>query len=60
MCSAILKPILDRKNIPYIDAAYDGTYQPNLEAIIRTFMYQATQHQQNRLAQSAERQAQSV
>ena len=53
MCSAILKPILDRMNIPYIDAAYDGTYQPNLEAIIRTFMYQATQHQQNRLAQSA-------
>jgi predicted nucleotide-binding protein (sugar kinase/HSP70/actin superfamily) len=51
MCSAILKPILDRMNVPYIDAAYDGTYQPNLEAIIRTFMYQATQHQQNRLAQ---------
>jgi predicted nucleotide-binding protein (sugar kinase/HSP70/actin superfamily) len=51
MCSAILKPILDRMNVPYIDAAYDGTYQPNLEAIIRTFMYQASQHQQNRLAQ---------
>lgn len=53
MCSAILKPILDRMKVPYIDAAYDGTYQPNLEAIIRTFMYQASQHQQNRRTQSA-------
>ena len=51
MCSAVLKPLLDRRQIPYIDAAYDGTYQPNLEAIIRTFMYQAAQHQQKRLAQ---------
>ena len=53
MCSAILKPLLDRKQIPYIDAAYDGTYQPNFEAAIRTFMYQAAQHQEKRLAQSA-------
>ena len=53
MCSAILKPILDRMNVPYIDAAYDGTYQPNLEAIIRTFMYQAAQHQEKRKAQSS-------
>jgi len=51
MCSAILKPLLDRMQVPYVDAAYDGTYQPNLEAIIRTFMYQAAQHQQKRLAQ---------
>jgi predicted nucleotide-binding protein (sugar kinase/HSP70/actin superfamily) len=50
MCSAILKPLLDRKQVPYIDAAYDGTYQPNLEAAIRTFMYQAAQHQEKRLA----------
>jgi predicted nucleotide-binding protein (sugar kinase/HSP70/actin superfamily) len=53
MCSAVLKPLLDRMQIPYIDAAYDGTYQPNLEAAIRTFMYQAAQHQKKRLAQSA-------
>jgi predicted nucleotide-binding protein (sugar kinase/HSP70/actin superfamily) len=53
MCSAILKPVLDRLQIPYIDSAYDGTYQPNLEAIIRTFMYQAVQHQHKRMAQSA-------
>ncbi len=52
MCSAILKPLLDRMQVPYIDAAYDGTYQPNLEAIIRTFMYQATQHHEKRMAQS--------
>jgi hypothetical protein len=39
--------------IPYIDAAYDGTYQPNLGAAVRTFMYQAAQHQKKRLAQSA-------
>lgn len=53
MCSAVLKPLLDRMQIPYIDAAYDGTYQPNLEAAIRTFMYQAAQHQKKRIAQSA-------
>ncbi|MGD8917021.1 MAG: CoA activase [Syntrophobacterales bacterium] len=53
MCSAVLKPLLDRMQIPYIDAAYDGTYQPNLGAAVRTFMYQAAQHQKKRLAQSA-------
>jgi predicted nucleotide-binding protein (sugar kinase/HSP70/actin superfamily) len=53
MCSAVLKPLLDRMQVPYIDAAYDGTYQPNLEAIVRTFMYQAAQHQKKRLEQSA-------
>jgi predicted nucleotide-binding protein (sugar kinase/HSP70/actin superfamily) len=53
MCSAVLKPILDRMHVPYIDCTYDGTFQPNLEAIIRTFMYQAAQHQQKRMAQSA-------
>jgi predicted nucleotide-binding protein (sugar kinase/HSP70/actin superfamily) len=52
MCSAVLKPMLGRMQIPYIDAAYDGTYQPNLEAIVRTFLYQAAQHQQKRTAQS--------
>ncbi|UCE83629.1 MAG: CoA activase [Deltaproteobacteria bacterium] len=51
MCSAILKPVLDRIQIPYIDASYDGTFQPNLEAIVRTFMYQAVQRQEKRQAQ---------
>ncbi len=50
MCSAILKPILDRLQIPYMDSVYDGTFQPNREAIVRTFMYQAAQHQKRRLA----------
>jgi predicted nucleotide-binding protein (sugar kinase/HSP70/actin superfamily) len=53
MCSAILKPVLELRQIPYIDSAYDGTFQPNREAVIRTFMYQAAQHQQKRLAQEA-------
>jgi predicted nucleotide-binding protein (sugar kinase/HSP70/actin superfamily) len=57
MCSAVLKPLLDRKQIPYIDASYDGTYQPNLEAVVRTFMYQAAQHQKKRTAHGAERRA---
>jgi predicted nucleotide-binding protein (sugar kinase/HSP70/actin superfamily) len=42
--SAIVKPIMNRMKIPYLDAAYDGTYQPGREAAIRTFMYQAHQH----------------
>jgi predicted nucleotide-binding protein (sugar kinase/HSP70/actin superfamily) len=50
MGSAILKPILDRKKIPYIDCIYDETVQPNLEATVRTFTYQAAQHQRQRSA----------
>lgn len=42
--SSIMRPIMNRKKIPYLDAAYDGTYQPGREAAIRTFMYQADQH----------------
>jgi len=44
--SAVLKPLLQKLRIPYIDSAYDGTYQPNRDAIVRTFMYQAYQHQE--------------
>jgi len=44
ICSAILKPLLHERKIPYIDTAYDGTTQPNREAALRTFMYQAKQH----------------
>jgi len=46
-CSAVLKPILAGMHVPYIDAPFDGTDQPNREAMIRTFMHQASQ---NRLA----------
>ncbi|MBW1742392.1 MAG: CoA activase [Deltaproteobacteria bacterium] len=42
--SSVMRPILNRKKIPYLDAAYDGTFQPGREAAIRTFMYQAQQH----------------
>jgi len=44
ICSAILKPLLHDMKIPYIDTAYDGAIQPNREAALRTFMYQAKQH----------------
>jgi len=42
--SSVIKPIINRKRIPYLDAPYDGTSQPGREAAIRTFMYQAHQH----------------
>lgn len=42
--SSIVRPIMNRNKIPFLDAAYDGTYQPGREAGIRTFMYQAEQH----------------
>lgn len=42
--SAILKPLLLKMNVPYMDASYDGAIQPNREVALRTFMYQAAQH----------------
>lgn len=42
--SSIVKPVINRQKIPYLDAPYDGTSQPGREAAIRTFMYQADQH----------------
>ncbi len=42
--SSIVRPIMNRERIPYLDAPYDGSYQPGREAGIRTFMYQAYQH----------------
>lgn len=45
ICSAILKPMLLEKKIPYLDAPYDGSVQPNRDIAIRTFMYQAKQKQ---------------
>jgi predicted nucleotide-binding protein (sugar kinase/HSP70/actin superfamily) len=49
VCSAILKPLLHQMKVPYLDAQYDGTSQPNREASLRTFMYQAQQHREQRL-----------
>jgi len=42
--SSIVKPIMNRLKVPYLDTPYDGTTQPGREAAIRTFMYQADQH----------------
>jgi hypothetical protein len=42
--SAIVKPVLNRMRIPYIDTPYDASIQPGRETAIRTFMHQATQH----------------
>ena len=47
-CSAVVKPILDHLQVPYIDSPYDGTAQPNREAIVRTFMHQAAQRRESR------------
>ncbi len=55
MTSAVLKPIMDRAQLPYMDSAYDGAFQPNREAVVRTFMYQAHQHQRERLARGESR-----
>jgi predicted nucleotide-binding protein (sugar kinase/HSP70/actin superfamily) len=42
--SAIVKPLMSKLGVPYLDAAYDSSIQPGREAAIRTFMYQAQQH----------------
>ncbi len=42
--SSIVKPMMNRLKVPYLDTPYDGTTQPGREAAIRTFMYQARQH----------------
>jgi len=49
ICSSILKPILHTMKIPYLDSPYDGAIQPNREAALRTFIYQARQHLELRL-----------
>ncbi len=48
MTSAVVKPILTQAKVPYLDTPYDGSYQPGREAAIRTFMYQAEQHQKRK------------
>jgi len=42
--SAVLKPIMSKLKIPYLDLPYDSSTQANREVAIRTFMYQATMH----------------
>jgi predicted nucleotide-binding protein (sugar kinase/HSP70/actin superfamily) len=42
--SAIVKPLMNKLRVPYLDTPYDGSFQPDRETVIRTFMHQATQH----------------
>ena len=42
--SAIVKPVMNRMRVPYLDTPYDGSFQPGRETAIRTFMHQASQH----------------
>lgn len=48
VCTAVLKPLLNKMRMPYIDAPYDGAIQPNREIALRTFVYQAKQHLDSR------------
>jgi predicted nucleotide-binding protein (sugar kinase/HSP70/actin superfamily) len=42
--SAIVKPLLSERKFPYLDAPYDGSFQPGREAALSTFLYQARRH----------------
>ena len=42
--SAVIKPLMSERGVPYLDTPYDSSFQPGREAAIRTFMYQAYQH----------------
>jgi len=44
--SAIIKPVMNRMRIPYLDTPYEASIQPGRETAIRTFMHQAAQHLQ--------------
>jgi predicted nucleotide-binding protein (sugar kinase/HSP70/actin superfamily) len=44
--SAVVRPLMNQWRFPYLDTPYDGSCQPNREAAIRTFMFQAQQHLQ--------------
>ncbi len=42
--SAIVRPLMNKLGIPYLDTPYDSSTQPGRESAVRTFMYQADQH----------------
>jgi predicted nucleotide-binding protein (sugar kinase/HSP70/actin superfamily) len=42
--TAIIKPVMNLRRVPYLDTPYDGGFQPGRETAIRTFMHQVTQH----------------
>jgi predicted nucleotide-binding protein (sugar kinase/HSP70/actin superfamily) len=49
ICSAILKPLLLKKNIPYLDSPHDGSSQPNRDITLRTFMHQVARRAELRM-----------
>jgi predicted nucleotide-binding protein (sugar kinase/HSP70/actin superfamily) len=50
--SAIMNPLFNQLQIPYLDLACDGTAQPDRETAIRTFLYQAMQHLDRKQAEN--------
>jgi predicted nucleotide-binding protein (sugar kinase/HSP70/actin superfamily) len=42
--SAVVKPIVTKRGIPYLDVPCEFGVQPGREAAIRTFLFQAAQH----------------
>jgi len=42
--SSIVRPLMNRFRVPYLDTPYDSSSQPGRESAVRTFMYQADQH----------------
>ena len=42
--SSIVRPLMNKLRVPYLDTPYDSSTQPGRESAIRTFMYQADQH----------------
>lgn len=43
VCNAVLKPLLARRGIPYLEAPFDDSVQPNQDIALRTFLFQASQ-----------------
>ncbi|MCP4578954.1 MAG: CoA activase, partial [Deltaproteobacteria bacterium] len=42
--SSIVRPLMNKLRVPYLDTPYDSSTQPGRESAVRTFMYQADQH----------------
>ena len=42
--SSIVRPLMNKLKVPYLDTPYDSSTQPGRESAVRTFMYQADQH----------------
>ncbi|NMC50905.1 MAG: CoA activase [Desulfovibrio sp.] len=52
VCSAVLKPLLLKQNIPYLDSPHDGSHQPNRDIVMRTFMHQVKRRAELRRGQA--------